>query len=178
MGTNMTISSTELARTRRAARGAALVEGIIAIPAMIMILSGMLFLHRMISSSESAMAEARFTTWNDAMNACGGDGQTANGILDLQNQMNGASGSKQSLLDPLPTSSHDTGARKVELSLAGTTPDRQSVLFSQSVSAHASVMCNTRTTSGHLRDVLYWVIREVNPAAVWNEVRGKHGPKK
>jgi hypothetical protein len=172
----MTTSSIE--RRRRASRGAALVESLIAIPAMTLILGGMLFLHRMISTSESAMAEARFTAWNDAMNACGGDGQGANGILDLQNQMHGASGSKQSLLDPIPTSSHETGSRQVELSLAGGPTDRQSVLFSQSVSAHASVMCNTTTTSGHLRDVLYWVIREVNPAAVWNEVRGKHGSGK
>ncbi len=159
-------------------RGAALVESIIAIPAMTMILGGMLFLHGMIASSESAMAEARFTTWNDAVNACGGDAAAPNGILDLQNSMKGASGSQQSLLNPLPSSRHETSPKKVELTLAGVAADRQSVLFSQSVSAHASVMCNTRTTSGHIKDVLYWVIREVNPAAVWNEVRGKHGAKK
>src|SRR4051812_2214751 len=122
MGTDMTKSSTELGvqRRRRAQRGAALVEGIIAIPAMTMVLAGMLFLHQMISTSQSAMAEARFTAWNDAMNACGGQGDGANGILDLQNQMAGASGAKQSLLDPLPQSSHETGSRQVELSFAGT----------------------------------------------------------
>jgi hypothetical protein len=132
-------SATKLARlaSRRHARGAVLVEGIVVASMLTLMMAGGLFLHQLYVAQMKAIGDARLAAWSQAMKGC-------NSGIDLGGIWRDAGESSAPIdvdTDSTPSFfgavSHNSGSASETA-----TPDKQIDSKSYKVTVNDSVACN------------------------------------
>jgi hypothetical protein len=137
-----------------------LVEAAVVIPGFVILFAGMLFLHHVIREQQRVGEKAKADAWTSAMASCtgGGDGVPQ---LPFSSTMPGAPGSDISLQDSTG-STNASATNDVTVSLSGSGPTAAGgFAFSQTVSAHVTVLCNNQTQPGDIGGVFKWLIANV-----------------
>jgi hypothetical protein len=145
-------------KKRRGNRGAALVEAGVVVPAFIVLLAGMIFLHEVLSDTLTTMRTARNDAWTLAMSSCKAGVGAPSELMKLNSQMPGAPGSDQSLKN---TSGGAVGSSlaAARVSVLGDPASKGGIGFAQAVSSHAAVWCNDQTYPGTVVGVFQWLVK-------------------
>jgi Tfp pilus assembly major pilin PilA len=162
------------AMTRRQQRGAALVEMVVVVPVFIILLAGMLFLHRTVAKTQRSMLAARREAWKTAMSGCAANG-AAMPQPGLTSDMSGAPGSDASILANV---GYATGAASdyasVQVLAATVAPmaEASATGYRSDIHSKVIVLCNAQTQPGDLPGVLKWFWNSSGGNTLWSAVFG------